>query len=64
MHYQDKFNFLNQMEENLLNGLGKQLKYLKPDVLLLEAEKGQFAVEVFQYILMNEERFHVFLGGE
>ncbi len=52
------------MEENLLNGLGKQLKYLKPDVLLLEAEKGQFAVEVFQYILMNEERFHVFLGGE
>ena len=42
-----------------------QLKRLKPDILLLEAENGQIsvlAVEVFRYIKTNAERFQVLLG--
>lgn len=66
LHYQDKYDLLNQMEESLLNGLEMHLECLKPDILLLEAEKGKVSmhsVEVFHYIQMNAERFQVFLGG-
>ena len=66
LHYEDKFDLLHQIEESLLKGLELQLKRLKPDVLLLEAENGQIsvlAVEVFRYIKMNAERFQVLLGG-
>ena len=65
LHYQDKYDLLHQMEENLLRGLELHLQRLKPDVLLLEAEKGQIstlAVEVFRYIQTNAERFQVLLG--
>ncbi|WP_342433329.1 TetR/AcrR family transcriptional regulator C-terminal domain-containing protein [Neobacillus sp. FSL H8-0543] len=66
LHYVDKYDLLNQIEENLLRGLELHLQRLKPDVLLLEAEKGQIstlAVEVFRYIQTNAERFQVLLGG-
>ncbi|MBM4761404.1 TetR/AcrR family transcriptional regulator [Bacillus sp. B15-48] len=65
LHYQDKYDLLHQMEENLLRGLELHLQRLKPDVLLLEAEKGQIstlAVEVFRYIQTNAELFQVLLG--
>jgi AcrR family transcriptional regulator len=66
LHYVDKYDLLDQIEGNLLRGLELHLKRLKPDVLLLEAEKGQIstlAVEVFRYIQTNAERFQVLLGG-
>lgn len=66
LHYLDKYDLLDQMEEGLLLDLEKHLERLKPDVLLEEAEKGNIsrhAVEVFRYIQMNAERFQVFLGG-
>ena len=65
LHYEDKLDFLHQIEDNLLEGLELQLKRLKPDILLLEAENGQIsvlAVEVFRYIQTNAERFQVLLG--
>ncbi|AZV41684.1 hypothetical protein BAOM_1073 [Peribacillus asahii] len=65
LHYQDKYDLLNQMEENLLGGLELHLQRLKPDILLQQAEKGQIsmlAVEVFRYIQINVELFQVFLG--
>ena len=65
LHYKDNYDFLHQMEENLLRGLELHLQRLKPDVLLLEAENGQIstlAVEVFRYIQTNAERFQVLLG--
>lgn len=65
LHYQDKYDLLNQMEKSLLNGLEIHLKCLKPDILLVKAEKGKIsmhAVEVFRYIQMNAERFQLFLG--
>ncbi len=65
LHYEDKFDLLHQIEDNLLEGLELQLKRLKPDILLLEAENGQIsvlAVEVFRYIQTNAERFQVLLG--
>lgn len=64
-HYQDKYDLLNQIEENLLRGLELHLKRLKPDFLLMEAEKGllsPLAVELFQYIQLNAEQFQVLLG--
>ena len=54
------------MEESLLSGLEKHLDNLKPDILLIKAEKGQIsmhAVEVFRYIQMNTDFFKIFLGG-
>nr|WP_316045921.1 TetR family transcriptional regulator [Planococcus glaciei] len=66
LHYLDKYDLLDQMEEGLLLDLEKHLERLQPDVLLEEAEKGNIsmhAVEVFRYIEMNAERFQVFLGG-
>lgn len=65
LHYEDKYDLLHQIEENLLRGLELNLQRLKPDVLLLEAEKGQIsvlAVEVFRYIQTNAEIFQVLLG--
>ena len=65
LHYEDKYDLLHQIEENLLKGFELHLQRLKPDVLLLEAEKGQvsaLAVEVFRYIHTNAERFQVLLG--
>lgn len=65
LHYQDKYDLLSQMEESLLSGLELHLQCLKPDILLLEAEKGQIsrlAVEVFGYIQINAQCFKVFLG--
>lgn len=65
LHYEDKYDLLQQIEENLLQGFNLHLQRLKPDVLLLEAEKGQvsaLAVEVFRYIQTNGERFQVLLG--
>lgn len=65
LHYKDKYDLLHQIEENLLRGLELHLLLLKPDVLLLEAEKGQIsalAVEVFRYIQTNAEIFQVLLG--
>ncbi|MEH6992785.1 TetR/AcrR family transcriptional regulator [Neobacillus drentensis] len=66
LHYQDKYDLINQMEESLLSGLEKHLENLKPDILLVKAEKGQIsmhAVEVFHYIQMNVDFFKIFLGG-
>lgn len=66
LHYLDKYDLLDQMEENLLSGLEVQLERLQPDRLMLEAEKGNIsmhAVEVFRYIQLNAETFKVFLGG-
>jgi AcrR family transcriptional regulator len=66
LHYQDKYDLINQMEESLLIGLEKHLENLKPDILLIKAEKGQIsmhAVEVFRYIQMNADFFKIFLGG-
>lgn len=66
LHYQDKYDLINQMEESLLSGLVKHLEQLKPDLLLIKAEKGQIsthAVEVFRYIQKNADFFKVFLGG-
>ena len=65
LHYVDKYDLLNQIEKSLLRGLELHLQRLKPDVLLVEAEKGQIstlAVEVFRYIQTNAERFQVLLG--
>lgn len=66
LHYFDKYDLLDQMEENLLSGLEVHLERLQPDRLMLEAEKGNIsmhAVEVFRYIQLNAETFKVFLGG-
>lgn len=66
LHYLDKYDLLDQMEENLLAGLETHLERLQPDFLLSEAEKGNtsiHAVEVFRYIQMNADAFKVFLGG-
>ena len=65
LHYQDKYDLLNQIEENLLRGLELHVKRLKPDFLLMEAEKGHIsplAVALFQYIQRNAEQFQVLLG--
>jgi len=65
LHYEDKYDLLHQMEDTLLRGLEVHLQRLKPDVLLLEAEKGnisRFSVEVFRYIQENVELFQVLLG--
>ena len=65
LHYEDKYNLLPQMEENLLRELELHLQRLKPDTLLLKAENGQIsalAVEVFRYIQTNADRFQVLLG--
>lgn len=65
IHYRDKYDLLNQMEESLLNRFDKHLKCLEPDILLLEAEKGNIsmhAVEVFHYIQINADRFQILLG--
>ena len=62
LHYEDKYNLLPQMEENLLRGLELHLQRLKPVTLLLKTENGQIsalAVEVFRYIQTNAERFQV-----
>jgi AcrR family transcriptional regulator len=65
LHYVDKYDLLDQIEGNLLGELELHLQRLKPEVLLLEAEKGQIstlAVEVFRYIQTNAELFQVLLG--
>ncbi|WP_226035471.1 TetR/AcrR family transcriptional regulator [Aquibacillus saliphilus] len=65
LHYQDKYDLLDQMEESLLTGLEMHLERLQPDILLVEAEQGNIsmhAVEVFRYIQMNTAYFQVFLG--
>lgn len=65
LHYQDKYDLLDQMEDNLLRGLDYRLQALQPDVLLLEAEQGRIsmlAVEVFSYIQNHAELFQVLLG--
>ena len=65
LHYLDKYDLLDQMEENLLSGLELHLERLQPDFLLSEAEKGNIsmhAVEVFRYIQLNAASFKVFLG--
>ncbi|WP_298824899.1 TetR/AcrR family transcriptional regulator [uncultured Planococcus sp.] len=66
LHYLDKYDLLDQMEENLLAGLEMHLELLQPDFLLSEAAKGHtsnHAVEVFRYIQLNADAFQVFLGS-
>jgi len=46
LHYQDKYDFIDQMEQDLLSGLELHLQRLKPDVLLAEAEKGNVSIRI------------------
>lgn len=65
LHYLDKYDLLDQMEEQLLDGLAQQLKELQPEMLLAEADKGNVSiqsVEVFRYIEMNAAAFRAFLS--
>ncbi len=66
LHYQDKYDLIEQIEKQLLKGLELQLLRLKPDELLQEAEKGsisKLSVEMFRYIQLNAEVFRVLLGN-
>lgn len=66
LHYLDKYDLMNQMEETLISGLEAQLKSLEPDQAILEdAEKGVpsiHAIAVFHYIKQNADQFRIFLG--
>lgn len=66
LHYQDKFDLLEQMQAQLLLGLKTQLGRLDPPLLLVEAEKGNVsiqAIQAFEFIEANSEQFHAFLGS-
>src|SRR5690606_40771921 len=45
LHYLDKYDLLDQMEERLLSDLEKHLERLQPGVLLEEAEKGNMSMQ-------------------
>ena len=65
LHYQDKYDVIEQMEATLLNGLEIHLNRLVPEKLMKEAEKGEIsmhAVAVFHYIKTNATLFQVLLG--
>lgn len=65
LHYQDKYDLINQMEESILSGLETYLENLKPDAVLNKVKQGKVsvqAVEVFRYIQMNVHIFKVFLS--
>lgn len=65
LHYQDKYDLIEQMEATLLKGLEMHLNRLIPEKLLKKAERGEvsmLAVEVFHYIQINAPLFQALLG--
>ena len=66
LHYVDKYDLLAQMEDSLLDGLELHLQRIKPQDMLLVAQKGEIptlSIEVFRYIQENAHLFEVFLGA-
>lgn len=65
LHYLDKFDLLDKVETTLLEGFDQYLKMLNPiDFVVSEEDKqiSTFAVEVFEYIQANEEKFRILLS--
>lgn len=66
LHYIDKYDLLETVEQNLLDGLASASSEIQPEQVLKEARKGelsQFSMQVFHYIDAHAQKFKVLLSS-
>lgn len=65
LHFVDKYELLERIEQTLLDGLKEACAQLQPDQVLLEARTGQlshFSMQVFHYINAHAQPFKTLLS--
>lgn len=65
LHFADKYELLETIEQNLLDGLTKACIELKPDQVLKEARQGRlsrFSMQVFHFIDAHAMQFKALLS--
>lgn len=65
LHFENKYDLLASIEQNLLEGLEKASIELEPDEVLEEAREGRlshFSMQVFRFIDSNASQFKVLLS--
>ena len=64
-HYEDKFDLLAKIEEQLIIRLAETIEHLSPSIVLQEARDGvisNFSKSVFQYIESHQKVFKALLS--